>query len=226
MAFTEAKERAKAFGVYGAISGGGAAIGLISGGVLTEYASWRWCLLVNVPIAIMALRRRGAVVHESKAQGNTRYDIPGAIIATAGLGALVYGFTKAANRGTRRRLGAGMTITISWSRVVLLVGVHVMGAGTKHPLLPMRVVLDRNRGTSYLCLDPGRRRTVRHVPVPDLLPAADAGHYSPLKSGVAYLPFSVGIIVGRRICRAAPARVGPRILLTAGGVLSTARCSG
>ena len=82
--------------MFGAISGGGAAIGLISGGVLTQYASWRWCLLVNIPIALIALVAAIPIVHESKAQGNTRYDIPGAILATAGLVALVYGFTEAA----------------------------------------------------------------------------------------------------------------------------------
>ncbi len=84
--FTESKERARAFGVYGAISGGGAAIGLIVGGVLTEYFSWRWCLLVNVPIALIAAALAVPYVRESKAQGDTRYDIPGAITATDGTG--------------------------------------------------------------------------------------------------------------------------------------------
>src|SRR5262249_36281905 len=90
--FTEARDRAKAFGVFGAISGGGAAIGLISGGVLTQYASWRWCLLVNVPVALITLAFAIPIVRESKAPGNTRYDIPGAILATLGLVALGYGF--------------------------------------------------------------------------------------------------------------------------------------
>ena len=92
--FTEVKERARAFGVYGAIAGGGAAIGLVLGGILTEYASWRWCLLVNVPIAFFAAFAAGPVVRESKASGNTKYDILGAITATLGLVTLVYGFTK------------------------------------------------------------------------------------------------------------------------------------
>jgi MFS family permease len=97
--FTEIKERATAFGVYGAIAGGGAAIGLILGGVLTQFASWRWCLLVNVPIAILAAVAAAAVVRESRAQGNTSYDIPGAVSVTGGLVALVYGFTRAAQDG-------------------------------------------------------------------------------------------------------------------------------
>src|SRR3954451_9891748 len=94
--FTEAKERAKAFSVFGALAGGGAAIGLIVGGVLTEYASWRWCLGVNVPVALLTAAAAIPLVHESKAHGDTRYDIPGVLLATLGLVWLVYGFTEAA----------------------------------------------------------------------------------------------------------------------------------
>ena len=94
--FTEPKERAKAFGVFGALAGGGAAIGLIVGGVLTEYASWRWCLGVNVPVALIVAAAAIPLVHESKAHGDTRYDVPGVLLATIGLFSLVYGFTEAA----------------------------------------------------------------------------------------------------------------------------------
>ena len=94
--FTEPKERAKAFGVFGALAGGGAAIGLIVGGVLTEYASWRWCLGVNVPVALIVAAAAVPLVKESKAHGDTRYDVPGVLLATAGLFSLVYGFTEAA----------------------------------------------------------------------------------------------------------------------------------
>src|SRR3954469_3951642 len=97
--FTEARERARAFGVYGAIAGGGGAVGLLMGGVLTEYASWRWTLLVSTPIAIVAALAAVRFVGESKAEGNTRYALPGAFTSTAGLVALVYGFTKAASDG-------------------------------------------------------------------------------------------------------------------------------
>ncbi len=79
------KERAKAFGAYGAVSGAGGAIGVLAGGLLTEYASWRWCLLVNVPIALLAAGAASRVVHESRAEGTTRYDIPGALLSTVGL---------------------------------------------------------------------------------------------------------------------------------------------
>ena len=87
--FTDHKERARAFGVYGALSGGGAAIGLIMGGLLVEYTSWHWTLLVNVPIAIGAVFLALAYVHESRATGNTTYDIPGAITGTLGIVSVV-----------------------------------------------------------------------------------------------------------------------------------------
>jgi MFS family permease len=97
--FTEAKERATAFSVYGGISGGGAAIGLILGGVLTEYASWRWCLLVNVPVALITAACAVRLVRESRAEGPAHYDIPGAVTVTLGLAGLVYGFTEAETDG-------------------------------------------------------------------------------------------------------------------------------
>src|ERR1700710_423825 len=94
--FTDPKERAKAFGVYGAIAGGGAAIGLLLGGVLTEYADWRWCFWVNIPGAVLALTAPIPVVPESKAPGDTSYDIPGAALIPLGLASFVYGFTRVA----------------------------------------------------------------------------------------------------------------------------------
>ena len=99
VAFTEPKERARAFAVYGGIAGGGAAIGLILGGFLTEFASWRWTLLINVPIAIVAAVAAFRYVSESRASANHGYDLPGAVTVTGGLLALVYGFTKAGTDG-------------------------------------------------------------------------------------------------------------------------------
>src|SRR4051794_21685458 len=127
--FTAPKERAQAFGVFGALSGAGAAIGLIVGGVLTEYASWRWCLGVNVPVALLVALAAIPFVHESKAHGDTRYDVPGVLLATAGLFSLVYGFTEAARathpedpRSTEvQGWTAPSTITFLVAAVVLLV---------------------------------------------------------------------------------------------------------
>src|SRR3954466_10748534 len=156
--FTEPKERAKAFGVFGALAGGGAAIGLIVGGILTEYASWRWCLGVNVPVALVVAAGSSVLVHESKAHGDTRYDIPGVLLATAGLFSLVYGFTEAARpknpddpRSTAvQGWGDPSTVTFLIVAVVLLVAFVVWERRARNPMLPLRVVLDRNRGGSFL----------------------------------------------------------------------------
>jgi EmrB/QacA subfamily drug resistance transporter len=215
--FTDAKERAKAFGVFGAISGGGAAIGVISGGLLTEYATWRWCLLVNIPIALLAFAAAVPLVRESRAHGNTRYDIPGAFLATAGLTALVYGFTKAASEQDHWR----STVTISWlvAAGVLLATFVWWESRTSNPLLPLRVLLDRNRGVSYLVsilIGSGLLGMFLFMTYYLQLTLG----YSALRTGVAYLPFSGGIIVAAGIAAQLLPRVGPRVLMSIGGVLA------
>ena len=131
MTFTESKERARAFGVYGAISGGGAAIGLILGGVLTEYASWRWCLLVNVPIALIAAALAVPFVRESRAHGNTTYDVPGAVTATVGLVALVFGISKAGTPGIGWT--AGVTVASLVLAAILLTSFVLIETRTSQP---------------------------------------------------------------------------------------------
>jgi EmrB/QacA subfamily drug resistance transporter len=213
--FTEAKERATAFGVFGGISGGGAAIGLIVGGVLTQYASWRWCLLVNTPIAIIAAIVALRVVTESRAEGEAHFDLAGAGTVTLGLVSLVYGFTKADTAGW----SSVSTIIFLAVAVVLLVSFVVIEARTAHPLLPLRVVLERNRGGSFL--------------VSFLVAGGLFGmflfltyylqgtlHYSALKTGFAFLPFSAGIVVGATIASKLIGRVGPRNLMTFGLVVA------
>ncbi|OLB66957.1 MAG: MFS transporter [Actinobacteria bacterium 13_2_20CM_2_72_6] len=216
--FVESKERARAFGVFGAISGGGAAIGLISGGVLTQYANWRWCLLVNIPIALIAFAAAVPLVRESRAHGNTRYDVPGAILATGGLTALVYGFTKAATEADHW----GSTVTITWLAVsaVLLIASLWWESRTSNPLLPLRVLLDRNRGVSYIVsILTGAGMLGMFLFMTYYL--QQTMHYSALKSGVAYLPFSGGIVVAAGIAAQLLPRVGPRVLMSIGGVLTT-----
>jgi EmrB/QacA subfamily drug resistance transporter len=211
--FTEPRERAKAFGVYGGISGGGAALGLILGGVLTEYASWRWTLLVNTPIAIATAIAGALVVHESRAEGKPRYDIPGVITSTLGLVALVYGFTKANESGWT----ATSTIGLLVAAVVLLAAFVVIERNTAEPLLPPRVFTERNRAGAFL--------------VSLLIGLALFGmflflvyylqgtlHYSALKSGLAFLPFSAGIIVAAGLASSLLPRIGPRPLMVGGTI--------
>src|SRR5580700_11491654 len=144
--FTEAHERARAFGVYGAIAGGGAAIGLVLGGTLTQLASWRWTLLINVPIAAVAAIAARRVVRESRGQSKGGYDLPGAVTVTGGLFLLVYGFTMAGTHGW----AAPLTVALLAGSALLLSTFTVIELRTTHPLLPLRVILDRNRGGSYL----------------------------------------------------------------------------
>src|SRR6202167_4606624 len=118
VAFTEPKERARAFAVYGGISGAGAAVGLILGGALTEYASWRWTLLINVPFAIVAALAAMRVVTERKSAVGHGYGLPGAVTVTGGLLALVYGFTKAGSDGW----SSSTTLLFLGAAVVLLAG--------------------------------------------------------------------------------------------------------
>jgi EmrB/QacA subfamily drug resistance transporter len=215
--FTEPHERARAFGVYGAISGGGAAIGLIAGGVLTQYASWRWCLLVNVPVAAVAAIAALYVVRESRSTEESRhYDIPGALTSTLGLVSLVYAFTKAETDGW----SSGTTLVFLAIAIVLLVAFVVIELRTSFPLLPLRVVLDRNRGGSYLTsLLVGLALFGMFL----LLTYYMQGtlHYSALKCGIAFLPFSGGIVVSATLAAQLLPRVGPRVLMVIGTVMAT-----
>ncbi|MGZ4596958.1 MAG: MFS transporter, partial [Actinomycetes bacterium] len=199
--FTDPKERAKAFGVFGALAGGGAAIGLIVGGVLTEYASWRWCLGVNVPVALIVAGAAIPIVHESKAHGDTRYDVPGVLLATIGLVSLVYGFTEAArakhpgNPADTSVQGwtAAPTLTFLAVGVLLLIAFVYWETRATNPMLPLRVVLNRNRGGSYLVfLLVGAGLFAMFLFLTYYF-QINLG-YSPLKSGFAFLPFSGGII--------------------------------
>jgi EmrB/QacA subfamily drug resistance transporter len=214
--FTEPRERARAFGVYGAVAGGGAAIGLVLGGLLTEYASWRWTLLINVPIAIVTAVAASRLISESKTGGDKRYDIPGAIFVTAGLLSLVYGFTKAETDGW----ASTTTLVLLGAAVALLVGFVVYERRASAPLLPLRVVLDRNRGGSFLAsLLVGIALFGTFLFLTFYFQSTL--HYSALKSGFAFLPFSGGIIVSATLASQLLPRLGPRTLMT-GGLLMAA----
>jgi EmrB/QacA subfamily drug resistance transporter len=211
VAFTEPKERARAFAVYGGIAGGGAAIGLILGGLLTEFASWRWTLLINVPIAIAAAVAAFRYVSESRASANHGYDLPGAATVTGGLLALVYGFTKAGTDGW----GSTVTLSLFGAAAVLLLAFVVIELRAQHPLLPMRIVLDRNRGGSFVAsLLVGTAILGTFLSLTYYFQGVL--HYSALKSGFAFVPFSLGIITGATAASRLLPRFGPRALLTGG----------
>lgn len=209
--FTDPKERARAFGVYGAISGGGAAIGLILGGALTEYFSWRWCLGVNTPIALVAGLLAFKYVHESKAGGDHSYDLPGTLTASAGLFALVYGFNEAATKGW----SANITIAFLTASAILLVAFFVIEKKVKNPLMPLRVISERNRGGSYLgSLVVGAGLFSMFLFLGIYLQSVLG--YTPLKAGFAFMPFTAGIIVFAGVASQLLPKVGPRPLMVPG----------
>ncbi len=215
--FTVPKERAKAFGVIGAISGGGAAIGLILGGALTEYFSWRWCLGVNTPIAIFAAVLAVKFVKESKAQGDNSYDIPGVLTATAGLFALTYGFHEAAVSGWSDTL----TIGFLMASVLLLTTFVLIEKRVKNPLMPLRVVTDRNRGGSYLgSLVVGAGLFSMFLFLGLYLQVVLG--YTPLRSGFAFLPFTFGIIIFAGVASQLLPKFGPRALMVPGLIAASA----
>jgi EmrB/QacA subfamily drug resistance transporter len=212
--FTEPRERAKAFGVYGAISGAGGAIGLIAGGALTEYLSWRWTLLVNTPIALVVAVASLPLLKESRVEGDRHYDVPGALLATLGLASLVYGFTEASLHSWT----APRTLTLIIAGVVLLAAFVTWESNAKNPLLPMRIVLNRNRGGSYLAF---LLATLVMFTVFLFLTYYFQGvlGYSALKSGVAFLPFPLGVILSSAIASRTLPIFGPRVLGVTGFVL-------
>lgn len=205
--FTEAKERAKAFAVYGAISGAGGALGLIAGGALTQYFSWRWTLLVNTPIAIAVAFAAYPLLKESRAQGDRQFDLPGTLAVTAGLAGLVYGFSEASTHGwsAPRTLG---TLIVS---VVVLAQFVVWETRAKNPILPLRIILDRNRGGAYLAF---LLTTLGMFSSFLFLSYYFQGvlGYSPMKAGIAFLPFPLGVITSSTIASKTLPRFGPRAL--------------
>src|SRR3954454_20382766 len=146
--FRDSSERAKAFGIFGAIAGGGSAVGLLLGGILTEWLSWRWCLYVNlfiaIPTAIAALRLIENVAQPER----PRLDLPGTLLSTSGLFALVYGFPNSESHSW----GHPVTVVSLALAVVLLTTFVLVESRVSYPLLPLRVVADRVRGGSYLAL--------------------------------------------------------------------------
>jgi EmrB/QacA subfamily drug resistance transporter len=213
--FTVPAERAKAFGVVGAISGGGAAIGLILGGALTQYFSWRWTLGVNVPIAVAAALLAIKYVKESKASGDHSYDIPGVITATGGLFALTYGFHEAATKGW----SAGLTISFLVAALVLLVAFVFIESKVANPMMPLRVVTERNRGGSYLgSLIVGAGLFSMFLFLGLYLQLVLG--YSPLKSGFAFLPFTFGIIIFAGVASQLLPKFGPKPLMVPGLVFA------
>lgn len=216
--FTEPRERAKAFAVYGAVAGGGGAVGLILGGLLTEYTSWRWCLFVNVPIAVAAaLAAVRTIPRVAPEPPPRRYDIPGALTVTAGSLALVYGLTRA---GQSTGWFAGGTVTLLAAAVLLLAAFVPIELRSTNPLLPLRVVLDRVRGGAFATsalISAGMFAMFLFLAYYLQLDL----RFSPVHAGLAILPFSVALIATAWAAGRLLPRHGPRPLLAGGAFAAT-----
>src|SRR2546429_4918286 len=210
--FTAPKDRARAFAVYGAIAGAGGAIGLLLGGALTEYLSWRWTLYVNLIFAGVAFAGGALLLKRQPSPGKPRLDIPGVLMVSSAVFCLVYGFSNAATHhwatpSTYGFLAAG---------VVLGVVFAVWQGRAANPLLPPRVVLDRNRGGAYLSMLIGTAGLFGTLLFLTYYLQQTLG-YSPLITGVAFLPMSVGLIVAANLSTITlMPRFGPKPLVASG----------
>jgi EmrB/QacA subfamily drug resistance transporter len=226
--FTDARERAKAFGIFGAIAGGGGAVGLLLGGVLTEFLDWRWTFFVNIPFAVIAALGAYFVIREP-AGGRNRspLDIPGVLLSTLGLVSLVYGFTRAETAGW----AAASTIGLLVAAVVLLASFAFVESRVKHPLLPLRVVADRNRGGVYASLGLAIIGMFGVFLFMTYYLQVVQG-YSAIRTGFAFLPMVTAFVVGStqigaRLVNRLPARalMAPGFALAAVAMLLLTRLS-
>jgi EmrB/QacA subfamily drug resistance transporter len=213
--FTDPKERAKAFGIFGAIGGAGGGVGLLLGGLLTEHLSWRWTLYVNLVFAVFAFAGGLALLRKGAPADRPKLDIPGTILVTAGLFGLVYGFSNAETH----QWGSPLTWGFLALGSVLLAAFSWWQTRARHPLLPMRVLLHRDRGASFI-----------------VLAIAGAGlfgvflfltyylqvtlHYTPVKTGLAFLPMIGALLVAAQIAtNILLPRLGPKPLVPLGMAL-------
>ncbi|MEO6089713.1 MAG: MFS transporter [Umezawaea sp.] len=214
--FTDPKERGRAFGIFGAIAGGGAAVGLLLGGVLTEYLDWRWCMFVNIFFAVIALIGSYLLLrHEPVLGDRPKLDIPGTLTSTAGLFAVVYGF---ANKESHDWSSASVWGFLLAGVVLLAVFVRIQMT-TAHPLLPMRIVLDRDRGGAYasvFLLGIGMFAIFLFL----TFYLQQNLQFSPIESGVAFMPMVATLMISATSATAVLLpRFGARPLVPLGMVI-------
>src|SRR5487761_28697 len=213
--FSDPKERGKAFGIYGTIAGAGAAVGLLLGGAVTSYLSWRWCLYINLVFAGVAIAGGALLLHRQEKTPGGRLDIPGVVSVSAGVFCLVYGFSNAATHSW----GTPSTYGFLAAAVVLLVIFAVWQGRASHPLLPPRVALDRNRGAAYLAIliiGAGLFGIFLFL----TYYMQDSLGYSPVISGVAFLPMVGCIATAANVANIVLLpRIGPKPIVIAGMLL-------
>ena len=210
--FTEPKDRGKAFGVYGAIAAAGGAVGLLLGGALTEYLSWRWTLYVNLIFAGVAFVGGLLLLERRPSPVKPKLDIPGAVLVSSGVFCLVYGFSNAATHNWHTPSTWGFLV----AGAVLLAGFAFWMGRSAHPLLPPRVVLDRNRGGAYASMLISAAGLFATFLFLTYYLQQTLG-YTPVVTGLAFLPIAGGIAVAANLSTIVlMPRFGPKPLVTAG----------
>jgi EmrB/QacA subfamily drug resistance transporter len=218
--FPEGPPRNRAMGVYAAMSIAGGAVGLIAGGLLTTYASWRWVLFVNVPIGIAVVLLTPRVIQESERRRG-RFDLPGAITATVGLAALVYGLTEAATTPNGVSHWGDTKVLVSLTAaVVLLASFIIIEMRSEHALMPLRIFNNRNRSGAYvimLCVGTALFGMFFFLTIF----VQTVWGYSALRTGIAYLPMMATVMLMAGVSAQLVPRIGARPLLLAGSTIAT-----
>ena len=210
--FNDQRERGRAFGVFGSVASGGGAVGLILGGVLTEYLSWRWCLYVNLAFAPIAVVGALAYFRAGRPAGSPRMDWPGAVLACAAPFAIVFGFSQAQTAGWTAALTLGSLV----AGVVLLAGFVVAERRVRHPLLPLRVIVDRARGGAYVAVGISGMALFGTFLFLTFYLQVVKGN-SPLTTGLLFLPMIGSILISSNL--SSNIGLGPRALIAAGMLL-------
>jgi EmrB/QacA subfamily drug resistance transporter len=213
--FRDMRERGRAFGVFGSVAGGGGAVGLILGGVLTQYLSWRWTLYVNLIFAAIAVTGALLYMRSNRPTTRPRIDFAGTLLGTSGLFCLVFGFSHAETAGWT----ASLTIGALALGMALLAGFAVAEQHVRHPLLPLRILLDRTRGGAYVAVG------VAGIAIFGVFLfltyyLQEVKGYSPVTCGLAFLPMIACILVSSNTSSIVMLpRFGPRALITTGMLL-------
>jgi EmrB/QacA subfamily drug resistance transporter len=213
--FRDPRERGRAFGVFGSVAGGGGAVGLILGGVLTEYFSWRWTLYVNLVFAAIAIAGALVYMRSNRPETRPRMDWAGTVLGSAGLFAIVFGFSRAELAGWT----AALTIGSLAAGVILLAAFVLAERRVRHPLLPLRVIMDRARGGSYITVGL-TGIAVFGVFLFLTYYLQQVKGYSPVASGLAFLPMIGCILLSSNTSSIVLLpRLGPRTLILTGTLL-------
>jgi EmrB/QacA subfamily drug resistance transporter len=223
--FTEPRERGRAFGVFAAVGAAGSAIGLVTGGLLTEYTSWRWCLYINIPIALLAVLGTRLVPRDRPVPGGGKLDVPGALLSTGGFAAVVYGFNEAEPHGW----GSPTVLALLAGGIALLALFVVVELRTPHPLLPMRVLRHRARGGAFLSITLMFVAMFGFYLFMSYYTQTVLG-YSPVQAGLTLIINALAALVGATLIagrlhgRVAPAAlILPGLLAAAAGMLVLTR---